>query len=155
MAQQHDDIEERRRRKKRREERRRRQRRQALIARAVILGMLVAILVVIIIIATNIGRKRGSDKSEESSGNVETTVNEGTEELSAESKADEPEAPAVSYAAANADLTTKEGVLDYARLQAAQYDYDGAIATIQSFAGYESDGDLTAEINNITTAKNN
>ncbi len=155
MAQQHDDIEERRRRKKRREERRRRQRRQALIARAVILGMLVAILVVIIIIATNIGRKRGSGKSEESSGNVETTVNEGTEELSAESKADEPEAPAVSYAAANADLTTKEGVLDYARLQAAQYDYDGAIATIQSFAGYESDGDLTAEINNITTAKNN
>lgn len=60
---------------------------------------------------------------------------------------------AVSTAAANADLSTKQGVLDYARYLAAQYDYDGAVAAIQSFSGYESDGDLTAEINTITMSK--
>ena len=163
MAQQYDDMEERRRRKKRREERRRRQRRQALIARGVVLVALLLILFMIIFV---VGRltKKGDSGSTQEAGTQNTTseggatnVTDGTADGTTSVGTETAETTAqtiVSTAAANADLSTKEGVLDYARLQAAQYDYDGAIATIQSFSGYESDSDLTAEINTITTAKN-
>ena len=163
MAQQYDDMEERRRRQKRREERRRRQRRQALIARGVVLVVLLLILFAIIFIVGRLTKKGDAGSTQEagtqntvSEGGV-TTASGGTTDGTASGTTDAAGTTAqtfISTAAANADLTTKEGVLDYARLQAAQYDYDGAIATIQSFSGYESDGDLTAEINNITTAKN-
>ncbi len=159
MAQQYDDLEERRKRKKRREERRRRQRRQALIARGVVLVLLVLVLVVIIAIARRLTKKSDQGSTESSVSGIDTgadgTADGGSDDVSVQGTVtEEPSQSYVSAAAAKADLSTKEGVLDYARLQAAQYDYDAAIATIQSFPGYESDGDLTAEINNITTAKN-
>ncbi|MDO4805020.1 MAG: polysaccharide deacetylase family protein [Lachnospiraceae bacterium] len=161
---QHDDIEERRRRRMRREERRRRQRRQALIARAVVLVVLVAVLVGIIALASRLTKKDNTEGTEggaavnasgaDGSGYAASADGANSEAASSGEASSAGSAQTVSTVAAKADLSTKEGVLDYARYLTAQYDYDGAVAAIQSFAGYESDGDLTAEINTITMAKN-
>lgn len=48
---------------------------------------------------------------------------------------------------------SKEEALQFAEGYAVQYDYDSAVAVIQSFAGYESDSDLTSAIDSYTAQK--
>lgn len=149
---QNQDLEERRRRKARREARRRRERRRKLIMRAVFLVLLIVVLFGIITLARKLTRKVDGGQTESSVSNTQTnsTVTDvnGTTQTNEGTASTAPVVQNVTK-----DPQTKEEVLDYARYQAMQYDYDGAIATIQGFDGYDTDAELSSELASITAEK--
>ena len=146
---QNQDLEERRRRKARREARRRRERRRKLIMRAVFLVLLIVVLFGIITLARKLTRKVDGGQTESAVSNTQT--NSAVTDVNGSTQTNEGStstAPVVQNV--TKDPQTKEEVLDYARYQAMQYDYDGAIATIQGFDGYDTDAELSSELASIT-----
>ncbi len=163
-------------------EREMKERRKNLILRGVLFALLIGIMITIICIALKIGRSSNKrTDGRERTAAVQEATGTGTESAAASSAVSEaapadekPESvPAVSenagtesqsgntselpaavnVSAATDTPATKEDALASAALFAAQYDYDRAIAAIQSLAGYDSDKDLTDAIAKFTADK--
>ena len=162
MAQtQYDDEEERKQRKARRAARRRRERRRALIMRTMIFVLLLLVLVAVIVMMNRIEKRPsrtdsipGNTASESTAGTAESTGTAAGSETEAQTEntpaVTENTAPAAQVIA---NPQTREEVLETAEALATQYDYDAAIAVIQSFPDYISDQELNDKIGQITAQK--
>ena len=148
-------------RKTRRAERRRKERQRALVARAVTLALLLVVLVAIIVVAIRISRKDTVPQDTVTDTVVTQAANPDTQNAQQNTQSTAETTPVPEQPQQTAEVpqpvvsvpTTKEEALNLARFQAMQYDYDKAIATIQSFGGYESDADLVNEISSITAQR--
>ncbi len=143
-----EELAERARRRRIRRKKMLKRRREARIRLAVFLCGTAALLVVALVFAIRgIGALTRSSSSVSSEKNmaVDKEQNSGGEK-NAEAKAD---AEAAGQKAGN----SAEEVLKKARLMAAQYDYDGAIALLQSQLGYETDENITAAIEEFENTK--
>jgi hypothetical protein len=153
---QNDDLDRQQKLRELRRIRRARKRRKALIIRTCVFCVLLAILIVCILAITGVIGKKGSGKTystatvstvsgtDNSGADVSGGTVSGSTASSAESGTTESTAPAGS----------KEEALTQAEALAATYDYDGAIAKLQSFAGYETDADIQSAISTYTGQKN-
>ena len=122
--------------------RKKRRRRNAMIKRILlILILLVLIVGAVYAVVKIIG---GGKKTEDNS------VSFSASESGASSAADESTDSAGETTAAGEEKTS---VMEQADLMAAGYDYDGAIALLQTIPGYESDADITAAIQNYEATK--
>lgn len=177
-----EDLAEQRKRRKRRAEKRRRRRQQALIARTIVFVLLVCVLIAVIAVAGRLTRKKqktdqtgsitndvvteggtaGTESGEASSGQDGAGVEE-TQEGTAEGSTEGTEEGAGTAEGATAgdyndvDLssvpTDRDGILAFARTAWKSYDYDTALAAIQSYEGYGNDNDMTVMISQITAEK--
>lgn len=132
-------------------ERFRKKRQQRLIMRIITLIVLLIILVVCILFVSGIIKI--GDKSKDSANTTEQTSGE-EETTQTTQDTDTPEEPEdTTDADAGAQSADKESILAQAGVLAAGYDYDAAIALIQTYPGYDQDTDMTTKINEYNTTK--
>ena len=121
--------------------RKKRRRRNAMIKRILLILIL---LVLIVGVAYAVVKIIGGGKKTE-----DNSVSFSAAESGASSAVDESTDAAETTAAGE----EKTSVMEQADLMAAGYDYDGAIALLQTIPGYESDADITAAIQNYEATK--
>ena len=143
---------------RRRKENKMKKRRKALIIKTVILCILVVVLIIAVWFAAG-GAKRvtsdvtgrtsasggilsDSSESESSSSSTETTTGGSTSQEQTE-------------IAANAQANQRADLLSQAVKQAQQYDYEGAIATLESIADYDTDAEVMSLIADYQTQNSN
>ncbi|MDD3278447.1 MAG: polysaccharide deacetylase family protein [Lachnospiraceae bacterium] len=132
-------------RKKMRERKKRR-----LMISSIILGVLCVVLIICILFATKIikfgGNSAAGSKEEQMAGTGPET--QSVSQVSAEvPKTEEPKTDT------DTGGTDRNSCLAQAEELAVGYDYDGAIALLQAYPGYDTDSDMTAKINEYNTAK--
>lgn len=144
-------------------EMRRRKRRNALIVKLVIFIILVVVLVVVIwfmsggakkVSQTTTGRATQTTTSENNritGGDSQNDQNGGSEGTNQTEDGSEPSGDIAHNAAENqrADLMNK------ARNLAAQYDYDGALETLESIPDYDSDAEIISLMADLETQRSN
>ena len=119
-----------------RERMRRRRRKMLMIKSGVLLGLLVVLAACIIFLVKDIKGKKEEPKPQEQQ-----------EELIDEEVVDDSSVLNAGIESAIADVSSeKQAILDEAAYIKAGYDYDGAIALLQTINGYESDPEITALI---------
>lgn len=145
------DPEYERRRREAKRRRRARKRRIALIKRLVVFGILVVALILCVVFGVKALNKGKSNPKAESqiSSDVQNSDNQDQNDPSGSSGQPGTEVPTGSP---DAPAGSKEEVLASAYKMAAQYDYDGAIAKLQSYAD-QNDGEITGAIANYTTQR--
>lgn len=121
--------------------RKKRRRRNAMIKRILLILIL---LVLIVGVAYAVVKIIGGGKKTE-----DNSVSFSAAESGASSAVDESTDAAETTAAGE----EKTSVMEQADLMAAGYDYDSAIALLQTIPGYESDADITAAIQNYEATK--
>lgn len=125
---------------------RRKRQKQALILKAGILVLLVAILIVCIVLAAKLrGEEKGSNNSPKPQVTENGRAEEGTGGAGENGESDPQDIPT-----ATGDKAT---IMEQARVMAMGYDYDGAIALLQTIQGFDSDADVTAAIAEYTATK--
>ncbi|MDO4479107.1 MAG: polysaccharide deacetylase [Lachnospiraceae bacterium] len=155
-------------RKKRREELRRRRRRQLMIKRAIFgVACLAVLLIIIFGVRAVVGAVKGKKADKQPQETTEAMVTDpnaigvtgegdGTGEAAGAENPDpaNTQTPAVStdgsaywLPAVSSPVTEGQDVFYTAARQAAMYDYDAAIATLSSYAGYENLPAFTEAIN--------
>ncbi len=142
--------------------RRRKRRRQVAIQRGVFFCLLLLIVAAAVFVALYVlpggtlfpGRGTVSSGNQTPDGQDVVVVEPATEAETVPETAPaqtEPMTPATETPTESAQTAE---LIEQAKLLAAGYDYDGAIALLQSVPGYESDAQLTAEISGYEEAKN-
>ena len=101
----------------------------------------------------------GSETSGETAEGAEGTTEGGEGDASESSEGAEPAEAASAGDYNDVDLsnvpTDRDGILAFARTAWKSYDYDTALAAIQSYEGYGNDNDMTVMISQITAEKSN
>ncbi len=138
--------------------RRRKRRRQVAIQKAVFLIALVLVAAAAVFVALRILPGGGLSFGGGSPASGGQSPKPQTEELvivqpvtEAETIPAQTEAPATETPATD---TQTADTLEQAKLLAAGYDYDGAIALLQSVPGYETNAEISAEISSLEESKN-
>lgn len=141
-----------------RRKRRRKRRKRAMISRIIFLIVLLALIAAVIFFAaTSIRRKNNAHgnapkptvtQTETVSANPKPELQTGTAGTVPETESDAPQ-PETSVPASNLQATLEE-----ARLLAAGYDYDGAIALLQQLPDYTSDETISQAIADYEKSKN-
>lgn len=172
MSEQYDDMEYQQaaeERRRRRQQRRRRERNMRIATLTILLLIIVAAAVII----PRFVLKRNVTNSTSTSGNngqnknavilEETETNPGNPQNNGDASNTNPEGAADSTATPDTESSTEtaatestdadEDLLAQAQLLAAGYDYDGAIALLQTVPNYETDQTVTAAISEYTAAK--
>ncbi len=145
-----------------RKRRRQKRRRQAALQRAVFFLVLLAAAAAAFIVAFKyfpVGRDSagtGSVSSGDRSGTPsdELVIVEPVTEALTETEPVQTETPAPPATEAPADSAQAASALEAAKLLAAGYDYDGAIALLQAVPGYESNAEISAALADIEASKN-
>lgn len=114
---------------KKREMKRKRRQRQQLIKAACCVGALALIVILTTVLTNSLGLKDGSSRKKKQT----ETASEAVKQTETEDK--------------------RALLMEEAELLAAGYDYDGAIAKLQSFSGYENDAELLAAVSKYTASK--
>lgn len=131
-----------------RKEERRRKKKRALIMKSIVLVALLAILVACIVL---VWRTTKGDKKTKDPTQTETQVT-GTE--GGQTEGGQTEEPTGGEEGSQPAVTgDKATVLAQAKTMAAGYDYDGAIALLQTVPGFDSDTDITQAISTYTSEK--
>lgn len=150
--------------KRKRAEMKRKRRQRVLILRSLTLLLLAALLITVIIVIRRVDKVNKPDDNKKPSytesvtaaPQAESTAPSGTEEQSASSEAQTPESTAtvnpVPAYSGTVPATADEAV-QRASAMVSMYDYDGALALLQSFPGYENESAITEKISAITAEK--
>lgn len=139
-----------------RRERRRKRRRKAMIRRTITIIVLVVLLIGAAALAGCLLLKKqkettGNQAQKPSSSDV--TVTQTEKETAAPAQTEEAVSTEAVTEAATESSVASQDAAEQAKLLAAGYDYDGAIALLQSIPGYESDAAVTAAIQEYETKK--
>ncbi|MDD3339714.1 MAG: polysaccharide deacetylase family protein [Lachnospiraceae bacterium] len=148
MSDYNEQLEQKRRMSEQRKARKRKRKQRALIMRGATLALLLVVLVTcIILVVRNLkGNKvekqdTPTEQTTNTAGNTGTGTGEETAEAT-ETPADTPE-----------PTGDKASIMAQADVLAAGYDYDGAIALLQTVPDYANDSDVATAISNYTATK--
>ena len=136
-----------------RRERRRLRRRRAMIGKTITLLVLLTILVVCISFLVKKIRSEPDTDNQPSTEITDTSANGSGEQNKTEEPTDSDEGGLLDKLSGNDEAEKRKQIIEDAAYMAAGYDYDGAIALLQTVPEYEADTEITTAIADYTTRK--
>lgn len=136
-----------------RRERRRLRRRRTMIGKTITLLVLLTILVVCISFLVKKIRSEPNTDNQPSTEITDTSANGSGEQNKTEEPTDSDEGGLLDKLSGNDEAEKRKQIIEDAAYMAAGYDYDGAIALLQTVPEYEADTEITTAIADYTTRK--